>query len=46
MKPTSPKERSLFIAPGKALINKKTGDTVVLKGAKGDTVFEIIGIDY
>jgi len=36
-----------FISPlAKALINKKTGDIVTLKGAKGDNVFEIIEIAY
>jgi transcription elongation factor GreB len=36
-----------FISPlAKALINKKTGDIVIIKGAKGDTVFEVMGIGY
>ncbi len=36
-----------FISPlAKALINKKTGESVVLKRAKEDTVFEIMDIAY
>ena len=36
-----------FISPlAKALINKKTGDMVILKRAKEDTVFEIMDISY
>jgi transcription elongation factor GreB len=36
-----------FISPlAKTLINKKTGDIVILKRAKEDTVFEIMEIDY
>ena len=36
-----------FISPlAKALINKKTGDKVILKQPKKDTVFEIMGIAY
>jgi len=36
-----------FISPlAKTLINKKTGDIVILKQAKKDTVFEIMGIAY
>lgn len=36
-----------FISPiAKLLINKKTGDTVILKREKGDIVFEIIDIVY
>ena len=36
-----------FISPlAKMLINKKQGDVVILKQAKKDTVFEIMGIAY
>lgn len=36
-----------FLSPlAKALINKKKGGKVVIKGAKGDTVFEIMEIVY
>jgi transcription elongation factor GreB len=36
-----------FISPlAKALINKKTGDKVVLKRDKEDIVFEVMGLDY
>lgn len=36
-----------FISPlAKTLINKKTGDTVVLKRPDEETVFEILGIAY
>jgi transcription elongation factor GreB len=36
-----------FISPlAKTLINKKTGDLVILKRAKEDTVFEIMKITY
>ena len=36
-----------FISPlAKALINKKTGDKVILKQAKEDTVYEIADIAY
>ncbi len=36
-----------FISPlAKTLINKKTGDKVILKRPKEDIVFEIIGIAY
>src|SRR5512133_2006469 len=36
-----------FLSPlAKALINKKKGDKVVLKGAKGDSVFEVMEIAY
>ena len=36
-----------FISPlAKTLINKKTGDKVILKQAKKDTVFEIMDIAY
>ena len=36
-----------FISPlAKTLINKKTGDIVILKQAKKDTVFEIMDIAY
>jgi transcription elongation factor GreB len=36
-----------FISPlAKMLINKKTGDVVILKQANKDTVFEIMGIAY
>jgi len=36
-----------FISPlAKTLINKKTGDVVILKRAKEDTVFEIMDIAY
>jgi transcription elongation factor GreB len=36
-----------FISPlAKLLINKKTGDTVIIKQAKKDTVFEIMDIAY
>jgi transcription elongation factor GreB len=36
-----------FISPvAKSLINKKTGDKVVLKRAKEDVVFEILEISY
>jgi transcription elongation factor GreB len=36
-----------FISPlSRILINKKTGDKVILKQAMKDTVFEIIGIVY
>lgn len=36
-----------FISPlSKALINKKTGDSVTLKRDREDIIFEIIGIDY
>ena len=36
-----------FISPiAKVLINKKTGDKVILKQAKKDIVFEIIDISY
>jgi transcription elongation factor GreB len=36
-----------FISPiSKVLINKKTGDKVILKQAKKDVVFEIINISY
>ncbi len=36
-----------FISPlAKTLINKKAGDIVILKGTKGETVFEIMDIAY
>jgi transcription elongation factor GreB len=36
-----------FISPlAKTLINKKTGDRVIIKQAKKDTVFEIMDIGY
>ena len=36
-----------FISPlAKILINKKTGDIVILKQAKKDTVLEIMDIAY
>ena len=36
-----------FISPlSRALINKKTGDKIILKQPKGDIVFEVIGITY
>ena len=36
-----------FLSPlARTLINKKTGDVVVLKGAKGESVFEIMDIAY
>ena len=36
-----------FLSPlARTLINKKTGDKVILKSPKGDTVFEIMGIAY
>jgi transcription elongation factor GreB len=36
-----------FISPiAKVLINKKTGDRVILKQAKKDIIFEIINISY
>lgn len=36
-----------FISPlAKTLINKKTGDIIILKQARKDTVFEIMGIAY
>ena len=39
--------RISFISPfSRALINKKTGDKVILKQPKGDIVFEVIGITY
>jgi transcription elongation factor GreB len=42
-----PKGKISFISPlAKTLINKKTGDIVILKQAKKDTVFEIMDISY
>ena len=42
-----PKGKISFISPlAKILINKKNGDIVILKRAKEDTVFEIMGIAY
>jgi transcription elongation factor GreB len=36
-----------FISPlAKTLINKKTGDRIILKQPNKETVFEIMGIDY
>jgi transcription elongation factor GreB len=36
-----------FISPlAKALIDKKSGDVVVLKRPKEESVFEVLGIDY
>jgi len=36
-----------FISPlARALINKKTGDKVILKQPKGKVVFEVMGITY
>jgi transcription elongation factor GreB len=42
-----PKGKVSFISPvARVLINKKTGDKVVIKQAGKDIVFEIIGITY
>lgn len=36
-----------FISPlARALMNKKAGDKVILKRDRGETVFEVVGVEY